>query len=263
MRRTTAVLALAGLMGLAGAASADETTFCNTFITAVPFTISVQGHYCFDRNLAFSGTAGNAITINSDFVVVDLNNFKLGGGSAGLGTNAIGIASANHRNITIRNGNIRGFKKGISITGSGGGHVIENNVLDGNTYYGAEVFGDTMVVRNNIVTNTGGSTVNTSYPYGIKTGSTGNYGFAVVRDNVVTNTFNPTANGAYGIGVYNLLADHNLVRMGPVFSGGSYGIGWFTATVYCRDNTVLNASDASRAMECTKIGPVGSNYSNP
>jgi len=260
MRRSTAVLVLAGLVGLAGTASADETTFCNQFITTLPYTITVQGHYCFDRNLATAITAGNAITINVDFVVIDLNNFKLGGGSAGLGTNATGIGSVSHRNITIRNGNIRGFKKGISLTGSGGGHLVENNVLDGNTWYGAEVFGDTVVVRNNIVTNTGGSTVNTSYPYGIKTAGSG-YGFAVVRDNVVTNTFNPTANGAYGIGPYNLLADHNFVRMGPVATNGSYGIGW--TGNYCRDNTVLNASDAARALECTKIGPAGSNYSNP
>src|SRR3954467_15509720 len=109
MRRTFTGLAIAAVMTLAGTAGADETTFCNQFITTLPYTISVQGHYCFDRNLTTAITTGHAITINSDFVVVDLNNFKLGGGSAGLGTNADGIFASNHRNITIRNGNIRGF----------------------------------------------------------------------------------------------------------------------------------------------------------
>src|SRR5207237_1761864 len=89
-------------------ADADDTTFCNPFITTLPYTISTQVHYCFDRNLSTAITTGNAITINSDFVVVDLNNFKLGGGSAGLGTNTNGIYATAHRNITIRNGNIRG-----------------------------------------------------------------------------------------------------------------------------------------------------------
>src|SRR5438876_3313560 len=127
-----AVLA-ASLLTAAGLAGADETTFCNAYITTLPYTITMQGHYCFDRNLSTAMTSGNAITINSDFVVVDLNNFKLGGGAAGLGTTTIGIHSDSHRNITIRNGNIRGFLVGIEFLGgsSAGGNVIENNVLDG------------------------------------------------------------------------------------------------------------------------------------
>jgi len=36
-------------------------------------------------------TSGNAITIATNNVVLDLNSFKLGGLSAGLGTNANGI----------------------------------------------------------------------------------------------------------------------------------------------------------------------------
>src|SRR5438552_7265629 len=146
---TCASLAL-GLVALAAIPShADETTFCNFFITTLPYVISTQGHYCFDRNLSTAITTGNAITINSDFVLIDLNNFKLGGGSAGLGTTANGIASTNHSNITIRGGNIRGFRYGINITGTGANHVIEDNVLDGNTQYGISALGVNVVARNN------------------------------------------------------------------------------------------------------------------
>src|SRR4051812_28346894 len=105
MKPTVAALTLIGLAGLAGTAGADETTFCNHFITTLPYTISPKGNYSFAPTLATATTAGNAITINSDFVVIDLNNFKLGGGAAGLSTQAVGISSFNHRNITIRNGN--------------------------------------------------------------------------------------------------------------------------------------------------------------
>ncbi|HLQ22236.1 MAG TPA: hypothetical protein VK132_03475 [Gemmatimonadales bacterium] len=244
MKTRTALIVLAALMGLAGTAAADETTFCNFFITTLPYTITTQGHYCFNVNLSTAITTGNAITINSDFVVVDLNNFKLGGGSAGLATNAIGISSVAHRNITIRNGNIRGFKYGISLTGSGGGHLIENNVLDGNTYYGVRAIGDLVVVRNNIVSNTGGTTTSTTWTYGIYADGTVN----LVRDNVIANTFSTNvAYGTYGIGAR--VTDHNLVKMGAHTAGNAVGM-WANQ---CRDNTVLS-NTTGNAFNCTQIG---------
>jgi hypothetical protein len=258
MRQRLASLSLAVLIGAAGTAAADETTFCNFFITSLPYTISAQGHYCFTQNLSTAITNGNAITINSDFVVLDLNNFKLGGGSAGLSTQTVGIRSTGHRNITVRNGNIRGFKFGIFIAGTSttsGGHLIENNLLDGNTLMGSGTSGDTVVVRNNTVTNTGGSTTSPSNPTGIYA-----YGYQLssVRDNVVANTFSVAPGfGATGIGSgYYLVADHNLVRMGNVAAGNKNGI---DAGV-CRANTVLNAT-AGRALLCTAT--IDYNYSNP
>lgn len=223
----------------------------------------MQGHYCFDRNLATAITTGNAITVNSDFVVIDLNNFKLNGGSAGVSTNAIGIFSLSHRNITIRNGNIRGFKLAIYFHGtSSGGHVIENNVLDGNTVGGALLIGDTMVVRDNIVANTGGST-QSSYSYGIAVDATE---IVSIRDNTVSNTFgNGTAtdtgftegiwapsNGSGSV-VGGSVVDHNVVRMGaPAPTRNTRGI---YAGGVCRDNTTLNATVANSCF-----ASVGANY---
>ena len=243
MKRMTAVLVLAGLAGLAGTARADETTLCNTFITAVPFTITAQGHYCFNRNLSTGMTTGNAITINVDYVVLDLNNFKLGGGSAGLGTNTVGVFSRNHRNVTVRNGNIRGFKYGVQLIGTFAGNiVIENNVLDGNTIVGAQTDGDSSVVRNNLVTNTGGSTTFTGWgTYGIYADysdtASGSWGTSVARDNVVTNTFATDATGHATGGIAAGIADHNIVALGNTATSVNNGM-WAEV---CRDNTVLTS----------------------
>ena len=251
MKRIGTILAVVAVSGLSATLRADETTFCNFFITTLPYTISVQGHYCFDRNLATAITTGNAITVNSDFVVIDLTNFKLGGGSAGLTTTANGIFTNNHRNITVRNGNIRGFRIGIDFIGSStGGHLIENNVLDGNTEIGVGVDGDTVIVRNNIVANTGGSTV-MPYALGISSYVTQ---LVSVRDNVVSNTFATgyslfDTTGIWTSGGGGQVIDHNVVRMGAAAGGATRGID--TSGGICRDDTTLNATAPNA---CTPVG---------
>jgi parallel beta-helix repeat protein len=262
MKRLTALLVLAGSMGLAGTAVADETTFCNAFITTLPFTISTQGHYCFNKNLSTAITTGAAITINTDFVVLDLNNFKLGGGSAGFSTSASGIKAIQHSNLTIRNGNIRGFRRGIYIDG-GTNHVIENNVLDGNTQYGVFLSGtDTggdasptgVLIRNNLVTNTGGSTL-ADYAYAIydwswQGASKGN----MARDNTVSNVFSVGGTGdAVGINIRQ--ADHNLINLGSATTTGNK---WGTAGSYNRDNTVLYADTGYEFWQSYAL--IGHNY---
>ena len=239
MKRIFALLVLVALSGLARTSRADETTLCNQFITTLPYTISVQGHYCFDRNLATAITTGSAITINADFVVLDLNNFKLGGGSAGLSTSAVGISADGHRNITIRNGNIRGFKIAIVLSGSNsGGHLVENNVLDGNTEEGAVVDGDTVVIRNNVIANTGGSTFANQALGLVSYG----YDLASVRDNIISNTFGNGTSPYTSSGIRTFgrsVVDHNVIRMGaPSTTGITQGI----YAEVCRDNTTLNAT---------------------
>jgi hypothetical protein len=190
--------------------AADETTFCNFFITSLPYTISEQGHYCFDRNLSTSITSGNAITIESDFVVLDLNNFKLGGGGAGLGTQTTGVYALNQKNITIKNGNIRGFFRGVALedssdgTGDSQNHLIQNITADGNTYIGILVAGIATMVRDCTVSNTGGSTVTgvtLGKAFGIDLLWTGN-----TEHNYVTTVF---GNGGTAVGINGLTAtDH-------------------------------------------------------
>jgi len=259
MKRQTAAFVLAGLVALAGTARADETgqEYCNFQITTLPYVIATQGHYCFVRNLSTGSPTGKAITINSDYVVLDLNNFKLGGGSAGLSTIAIGVYSRNHRNITVRNGNIRGFKYGIQLIGTFAGNLlIENNVLDGNTSYGAQTDGDSSVVRNNLVTNTGGSTTDTNWTYGIyadySNTSSGSWGTSSARDNVVVNTF--SSNGAAGIGAG--VPDHNIVAMGETGGAQNEGI-WGEV---CRDNTVLTSGVSGTPTPYGCSNSIGDNF---
>src|SRR5689334_16644739 len=111
MRWSGAVLMAVAVLLPGRVARADETTQCTAYITYLPYGISKQGHYCFDRNLSaplFIGDA--AIVIASDYVVLDMNNFKLGRGNPPAGEVTAGVlVYQNLKNITIRNGNIRGF----------------------------------------------------------------------------------------------------------------------------------------------------------
>jgi len=158
------VAALVLALGLGVRSASAETTIC-TVISSLPYTISTQGSYCLDRNLATTITTGAAITINIDFVVLDLNGFKVGGGSAGPGTQASGVFSQNHKNITVKNGNIRGFLRGVYLTDTSGtftssqGHLVEDIRADQNTFAGIVVEGRGNVVRNNQVVDTTGTTV--------------------------------------------------------------------------------------------------------
>ena len=47
-------------------------------ILTLPFTITAQGSYCLVRNLSTAQTTGAAITIATDFVVLDMKGFKIG-----------------------------------------------------------------------------------------------------------------------------------------------------------------------------------------
>ena len=154
-----AVLLLPVLLALGAALVGAETVNC-TAITTAPAVITTQGIYCFTGHLSTGITTGVAIDIQTNNVVLDLNGFKLGGLAAGAGTTAIGVQGANRLNVTIKNGTIRGYFKGISLTDSGAsqGHVVEDIRADLNTFVGIEVDGAGNIVRNNQVVTTGGST---------------------------------------------------------------------------------------------------------
>jgi parallel beta-helix repeat protein len=140
-------------------AHAETYHTCTGFITSIPTVISTQGTWCFKQDLATAITTGSAITINTNNVTIDCNDFKLGGLAAGIGTQAWGISATDRLNATVRHCNIRGFEYGIVFQGTGsGGHAIEDNRFDNNTDTGIYVSGDGSVVRRNRVFDTGGST---------------------------------------------------------------------------------------------------------
>jgi parallel beta-helix repeat protein len=178
-----------------------ETTNC-TAITSVPYTISVPGIYCLTGNLETDMTSGNAITINVNNVVIDLNGRKLGGGAAGAGTEANGIYAYLRKNITVKNGTIRGFYYGVLLDDTSPyttsqGHIIEDIRADMNTAYGIYVSGRGNIIRNNQVVDTGGST-NSNWAYGISVTGPGSR----VLNNDVYETKEQSTGDAYGIYMY-------------------------------------------------------------
>jgi len=156
-----------GVALLVGAVTAQAETIDCTAITTLPYVINSSGIYCLTGDLNTAQTNGPAITINVNNVTLDLNGWRLGGLAAGTGTWATGIYATNRKNITIKNGTIRGFFNGIWLDGNSPyttsqGHVVEGIRAEQNRFSGIVVAGQGSIVRNNQVVDTGGSTISVS-----------------------------------------------------------------------------------------------------
>lgn len=243
-----------------------ETTNC-TEITSLPYFVNTPGIYCLKSSLSFANSAGIAIQIQSDDVVLDLNGYVLDGSAAGASSTSWGIYAFNRKNVTIRNGTIRGFYVGIGggwIDPEFTGNVIEQLLVDRATSYGMIMYGPGIVVRKNRVTRTGGSTVSTSAT-GIYTGGAGAHVIenevidtmelaggiargivldsapgAVVERNVIGNAMlGPTS--SYGVSVLNSSGKSSIVgnHIANMRNGISFNFG---ATGVYMDNTVGGAT---------------------
>lgn len=220
------LLVLLALM-LDSAPARAETVNC-TPVTALPAVITVPGIHCFTANLATNITSGNAIEIQTNNVVLDLNGFKLGG-PASLGTQAVGIQASGRQNITVKNGTINGFRTGILLqdaTGTSRGHIVEDIRADQNTQHGMDIAGAGSIVRNNQVVATGGSTiVPNSNAIGIEVRGSG----PRVLNNDVVNTVGGGTGTASGIrfsGVTGGLAVNNRITKadkGIEYAGAATG----------------------------------------
>jgi hypothetical protein len=158
MKRHVLAIALtlgAGIApGLARAAHSYGT--CSGYIDSLPATVSTSGTWCLRSDLLSAPSSGAAITVESDFVVIDCNDFRISGLDAGTSTFATGISvrdSASH-NVIVRNCQIEGFRYGVAMMGFS--HLIENNTIDASTFVGISIRGSFTVVRNNLVRETGG-----------------------------------------------------------------------------------------------------------
>jgi hypothetical protein len=105
-----------------------------TPISSAPFTISTPGSYYLTQNLSVS--AGDAITIHSDNVTLDLNGYSINSSASPAAGTGI-LITGYHANIAIRNGVIKGqvefsgagfsgpgFLDGISFTGPDPDNVL-------------------------------------------------------------------------------------------------------------------------------------------
>ncbi|HEY6070720.1 MAG TPA: right-handed parallel beta-helix repeat-containing protein, partial [Chthoniobacterales bacterium] len=98
-----------------------------TPISSLPYTISMPGSYYLTANLTGSG---QGITISADNVTLDLNGFALiGGGSGQAGINVSGA----HKNITIRNGTVRGWANGGVNAANATNSMVQGLRISNNT----------------------------------------------------------------------------------------------------------------------------------
>jgi len=198
---------------------------CTGVISSLPAVISTQGTWCLKQDLATSMSSGSAITIGTNNVTIDCNDFKLDGSGAGSGTSASGISAIGRFNATLRRCDIRGFFRGVYLSGSGsGGHLVENNVFDGNTFVGLWVEGDGSLLQRNRVFNSGPST-GIANAYGIAA-----YNAVDIRHNSVSGvTARPGGNG-FVIGILTVsnprgrITDNGVRGLQPDGTGGTSGI---------------------------------------
>ena len=244
--------AIAILLLLSPAASADTFETCTGTITALPAVITTQGTWCLANDLATGVTSGDAVTIATNNVTIDCNGYKLGGLSAGTGTLTIGIHATGRANATVRGCSIRGFHQGVLFEGAGGGHAVEDNRFDGNTWVAVAVEGDGSLVQRNRIADTGGSTVSGS-PVGIRT----LYSVDIL-DNTIRDVFATAVGdgGAYGIVTSDnpdgQIARNRVRRILKYDTGVAFGIRNDTAgRISLRDNEVIgDGSAGSTGLFC-------------
>ncbi|MDJ0613134.1 MAG: hypothetical protein QNJ29_05615 [Rhizobiaceae bacterium] len=258
-------MALASLPGIGQAPAHAEITDC-TEITTIPTVINASGIYCLKGNLGTNLAAGNIISIEANNVVIDLNGWRVGGLAGGDGTLATAFASVGRRNITIRNGTIRGFAAAISASGlNTAGHRYENLLIEGATSAGMIIDGAAHRIENNqffdigsssvlqgasgiisgpqalsgshIVGNSFASINETSTSNGIRLSSGGILN--VIKDNTIANVFGPGTNVGILIGsMADTIIQGNRV-MNPGVASGAAGISiGSSARMICADNIV-------------------------
>jgi hypothetical protein len=90
--------------------STDGVREPGTPITSIPITITQPGYYYLTRNLTAAADNQNGITIDADYVTLDLKGFTL----TGSNRTGVGIGAVNHaRQLSVLNGNIVRWATGV------------------------------------------------------------------------------------------------------------------------------------------------------
>jgi parallel beta-helix repeat protein len=124
------------VLGLAASAGAvDGTIDINqakvTAAGGFPFTIGTSGSYRLTGNLTVPGNK-DGIAITASNVTIDLNGFSISGPGVGSGNGiSSGVSSAN---ITVENGTVTGFQRGIEF--SGNNDIVKSVHADSNSSAG-------------------------------------------------------------------------------------------------------------------------------
>jgi len=233
-------LSLALLVGVPPVAANDQV--CDHLISlpgtqTVGYVIGAPGTYCLatDVIMAASFTSGSAIEITGNYVTLDLNGHKVHGAAAGSATVAVGIHAFNRRNVTVKNGTVWGFSRGIFLDAASttalAGYLVEGVRAELNREFGIVVLGANAIIRNNVVANTGPSTVAPHVQaVGILIGGSGG---RVLNNDILTLT--PAGTGE-GRGISVSTAVDNLV-VGNRITAADFGVSFVNlATGKYRDN---------------------------
>lgn len=198
MIRTASILVLATLLASSpGTRAAESYDNCKGYIDVLPTVISSQGTWCLRKDISTNMASGSAITISTNNVTLDCNDFKIGGLGAGIATNTRGISANNRDNFTVRNCNIRGFYRGIEDDFATN-HLIVDNRFEANRQAAIYIGGSGHAIRGNIIVDSGG-TPNFDLTAGIQA-----FADVDIIDNTIDGVAPPDVDdkdGTYGISI--------------------------------------------------------------
>jgi hypothetical protein len=233
---------------------------CTGFITSVPTVISTPGTWCLKQDVSTAITSGDAISVASDKVTIDCNDFTLDGLAAGSGSAALGIHALNRSRMTVRHCTVRGFYRGIHAEGTGGRHLVEDNHLDRNLLVGIKVEGGNSLIRHNLITRDGAST-STAAPYSAY-GILAFDGATDIVDNTVSGMAVAAATNANvrGIATQNdvqgSITGNTIRGLTPDITGNVGGIvGNESSPMVIRDNQVVGDNHPGIGVECGGLNP--------
>jgi len=214
--------------------------------------------YCLNSTLSYTVPQGTAIVVASNNVTIDLNGHALlGSGNAVSTTN--GIKSRNRKNVTIKNGSIQKFYRGVYLedtTNNAGGHLVKNIHFKENLFLGAHLEGPSNVVKENRFEDTGGSS-DSAWSGGVFFNGINTY----ITDNNFSGTF--TSIGTINtIDIYSSVEasdsviENNKITGASSFGGSEYGIFINIGTNnVIKNNTISNpdttGNTAIRAVSTT------------
>ena len=171
-----------------------------------PVTISQGGSYYLAENINFATVDTNGITITASNVTIDLSGFTMQGPGSGTAGAAIATDSSARENITIANGTITGWYRGINLSGKRS--EIKNIKLSSCLNAGIYV-GDNSQIA--------GCSVNNCGQYGIRTGANSSIKDSISANNTYSVMSMEIANG---IETENACTISNC----QVSDNGNYGI---------------------------------------
>lgn len=138
-------------------------------IAKLPYKITKPGTYVLSKTFNYLGPT-HAIEVQADDVTVDLRGNLLNyAGTDGATTTAAGVFADSRKNVTVRNGTIRGFFRAVYLENhiNSARHVVEDIVAEKCRLLGLQVKGPDMIVRRNRVIGLGSTTVGGPSRWGI------------------------------------------------------------------------------------------------